>query len=404
MEYTKDYFDQLTDRTGTFCAKYDSMSMFYPGDDLVPMWIADMEFRCPRELEEAMKKRVECNIYGYGELSGQKYHKYVVKWQRERNGIEYKEDDVFFGESALTGVRLAIHALAQEGEEVLMFLPTYGHFLKYVNNLKRTPVTPHLLHENGVYTIDFDDLDRTLDEHDVKLLIFCSPFNPVGRVWTQDEMAKLVEICKKHGVYIVSDEVHSDFVMPGHTFIPTAKVARELDYADHVITTQSISKTFNCAGINQGYYIIEGEELKQKIAASAEYFAYDEMGSAFSYLALTTVYEHGGPYVDALCSYVYENNQYMTERLKALPYADNIVISPMEGSYLAWIQLLNTRLKPGETCYPFVKYGVALEGEEQFHETDGRYFRFNLAAPRPIIEKAMDRVTACLDDLYGTQK
>lgn len=401
MEYTKDYFDQVTDRTGTHCAKYDSMSMFFPGDDLVPMWIADMEFRCPQELNDAIRKRTECGIYGYPELSGTAYHHFVVDWQRKRNGIEYAEDDVFFGESALTGVKLAIHALAKGGEEVLMFLPTYSYFHKYVVNMGRVPVMPHLVHDENGYSIDFEALDATLAEHDIKLLIFCSPFNPVGRVWTEEELTKLITICQKHGVPIVSDEVHSDFIMPGHTFIPTAAVARKLGYDQNVITTSSISKTFNCAGINAGYYIVHGEEMQAKIAASAKFFDASEMLGGFGYLALEQVYtESGSKYVDALCEYVYDNYRYLCDHLAALPFADDIVVSDMQGTYLAWIQFKNYG-DAERLTYEFCKHGVALEDDEEFFEEEGHFIRFNLAAPRAIIERAVERTEVCLKALYS---
>lgn len=402
MEYTKEYFDVVTDRRNTYCAKYDSMSMFFgDNDDLVPMWIADMEFRCPEEINAAIRKRVECGIFGYGVLNGAKYRHLVVEWQRERHGIEYEEGDVFFARSSLVGLRAAVQALTAIGDNVAMLNPTYSKFYEYTDGMKRNVVLPELVHEGDTYYIDFEGLDRCLAEHDVKLLVFCNPHNPVGRVWTPDELGQVVEVCKKRCVPIVVDEVHAEFIMPGYTFTPFTAAAREYGYEEMTITISSIGKGFNCAGINCGYYLAHGEEMQAKLKEAATFLGESELLGSLSYLALEQGYRHGGQYLDVACSYIWDNYQYVCEHLRALPCADKISITKLEGSYLMWLELKDSGLGNLEAMMAFAKHGVALESGREFFVQDGTFVRLNLAAPRALIEKATERACACLNDIYA---
>ena len=405
MKYTSDFFDQIIDRRGTYCAKYDSMYQFFGSDkelidSLIPMWIADTEFRSPVELTEAVSRRVQNGAFGYGMLSGNKFRPCVRAWHQRRNHIDYDEDDIFIRRSTLTPLACAVEALSKRGEKICTLTPTYGHFHQIVKEMGRVPVHVHLTHDGKRYAMDYNALEQTLAAGNIKLMIFCNPHNPTGRVWSKNELCRLVRICREHRVPILSDEIHSDIIMPGHTFTPLMRVARALGYEDGVMVTSSTSKTFNTAGMNVGYYICHGERLKQLMAAAEERMQESDPVSAFSYITLEQCYGHGDSYVDTMCSYVNANYQLLLQALDALPYRSKIMVAPLEGTYLAWIQLLDSGLENRPATLHFVQYGLALEAGDQFYEDEGTFLRLNLAAPKSVIEEAVRRLLHGLDEIY----
>lgn len=408
MQYDSTYFDTVIDRRGTYCAKYDSMYQFFGSnqkliDSLIPMWIADTEFRCPQELVEAVVTRAQHGAFGYGMLSGEKFRTYVQAWHERRNGIIYREEDIFMRRSTLVSLKCAVAGLSKIGDDVCLFTPTYGHFHQIVDALQRNVIAVHLKRENGRYTIDYDALERALSEHDVKLLIFCNPFNPAGRVWRHEELVRLIDICKRHAVPILSDEIHSDVIMPGNEFVPMLGVARELEYESKVIMCSSTSKTFNTAGMSIGYYIAPGGELKAAMHRAEKMMHETDPVTAFSYITIRECYEHGDNYVDALCPYVWRNFQRLQRALANQPWSPSIEITPLEGTYLAWIKLNDCNLDNWGATLHFVKHGIALEAGDQFYETEGTFIRLNLAAPASVIDEALTRLVRGLDDLYTTQ-
>ena len=374
------------ERRGTDCLKWDAMTRNFGTNDLEAFWVADMDFEAPAGVTAAVKAWADFGIYGYYSVPDGYYDSFIA-WERKQHGYEVKRDWLRYSPGIVTGIYWLIQNLTKRGDGVAVLTPVYYPFFHAIEDTGRKLVGCPLKNSKGIYTIDFKKLDKTLAE--AKVLILSTPHNPVGRVFTPDELKKIGELCKKHDVYIVSDEIHQDLVLMDKPHHPTATVTDA-----KVVTLASASKTFNIAGLSNAYIIIPDEKLRKKFDAFQKKYAF-RGGASVGYVATRAAFETGEPWLESLRAQVKSNFELIRDALaEKLPKA---VVSPLEGTYLMWIDL-GAYVKPGdiktvmqEKCKLAVDYG------EWFCFEDYRCFiRINLATRTENARLAADRLIAAL--------
>ena len=361
------------DRRNTNCNKWDGQTKMFGEEGLHAMWVADMDFRVPACVEAALKKYVESGVYGYYKIPDA-YYQAFINWEREHHGYEVKKDWIRFSPGVVAGFHWLVQMLTEPEDAVIVNTPVYYPFLDAVKNNHRTLICSDLINEHGVYSIDFKDFEEKIVANDVKLFILCSPHNPAGRVWKKEELEHLFEICRKHRVFVVSDEIHQDLVFDGHKHIPSLSVG---DYADMMISIAAPSKTFNIAGAQNSMVVIPDEMLREKWDA---YVKGNRVlgGNAFGYVAAQAAYEGGADWLEGVLDQIHENYEYLKKELgEKLPEA---VVTPLEGTYLCWIDLKayvqaeNLKDVIQKKCRLAVDFGDWFGGERF-----GTFIRMNLA-------------------------
>ena len=377
------------DRRNTDCSKWDAQSENFGEEGLHAMWVADMDFQVPSCVTDALSEYVKEGVFGYY-TAPDSYYNAFINWEKE-HGYNVKREWIRFSPGVVSGFNWIVQMMTNPKDPVIVLTPVYYPFLYAVTNNDRTLITSDLINDHGTYSIDFEDFEQKIIDNHVKLFIFCSPHNPVGRVWKKEELDKLVAICKKHHVFIISDEIHHDLLAPGQKHIPIASIA---DYDDSLITVTAPSKTFNLAGCQNSIIIIPDEKLREKWDAFTTSIRVTN-GNTFGYIAARAAYTGGRPWLNEVNEIVHNNYLYVKETFeKELP---KLVVSPLEGTYLLWIDfgsyLSFDEMKDfmQKKCHLAFDYGDWFGGEKF-----GTHIRMNLATSKENVEKA---VTAIIENL-----
>ena len=387
-------FDEIIDRRGTDCLKYDFGMKRKGRDDLLPMWVADMDFRLPEKILAELHKRVDHGIFGYTDPLDD-YFDALNHWYSTRYGFTVDPEWVTLGACLVYAIHVSIQAFTAPGDGVMVMQPVYYPFSEAVRSNGRKLVNCQLRYEDGRYSIDFEALERKLREEKVKALIFCSPHNPVGRVWTEEEVVKVADLCLANDVILMVDEIHSDFVFPGHSFFSCMRLDEK--YRKNLAFYSSPGKTFNIAGLQSASIIIPDETLRAKYRQanrSAGYSQANVMGQA----GLIACYNLGADWVDELVAYIYGNVQYAKAFIaENLPRAR--VVDP-EGTYLLWVDFSGYGISSEELEHRILdKAKLWLDAGAIFGPETALFERFNLAAPRSVVEEAMGRLKLAFEDL-----
>lgn len=384
-------FLKTRDRRNTNCSKWDGVGEIFGKEDLLPLWVADMDFECPECIQESLHKYVNEGIYGYY-LTPKEYYESFINWQKRRNQFEINSEWIRYSTGIVTALYWFVNILSNPKDSVLILTPCYYPFMDAVIDTGRTLVKSELVKdENDYYTIDFDDFESKIVENDVKVFLLCSPHNPVGRCWKKEELRKLVDICKKYNVYIVSDEIHSDLIMPGNKHIVTYNIAS--DYEDHIVTAMSGSKTFNLAGTSNSYIIIKDLEIRKKFDQFIKNIRVIR-GASFGYVAQEAGFRGGEAWLEEVIDQIHENYEYLKEQLSfRLPKAK---ITPLEATYLTWVDLGEYVCgeeiidKVVNECKLGVDFGAwFLSKERNIPDT---HIRINIATSKENIEEAIKRL------------
>lgn len=380
--------ENCPDRHGTNCTKWDILSAKYQDPDLISMWVADMDFKAPVKVTDALRKKVDFGIYGYS-LTPDSYYQSFINWEKERHGWDVKREWIRFAPGVVTGIFWCIHILTKPGDAAIIHMPVYYPFHHAIEDIGRKLVYSELIHIKGTYTIDFEDFEKKIIDNNVKVYILCSPHNPVGRVWTGDELRRLLEICRRHRVTVISDEIHHDLIIGDRPHIPAASVGNGT-YADMVITLTAASKTFNLAGMKNSFVIIPGEALRKKFDGLVVNL-HEDTGNMLGYYATEAAYTHGQEWLDTVITIIRDNYEYAARRIREeLPKA---VLSPLEGTYLAWLDLSGYLGKADESgMKDFVqeKARLAVDYGQWFGAGGLGFIRLNLATTPEWVEKAID--------------
>ncbi|MDR1572467.1 MAG: pyridoxal phosphate-dependent aminotransferase [Clostridiales Family XIII bacterium] len=386
MEYD---FDEIIDRRNTSSLKYDFAKERGMPEGLLPLWVADMDFRAPPEALSAMREKLEHGVFGYS-VADAAYYEALAGWFMRGFGYRVEREWVVTSPGVVFAAVAAIRAFTSEGEGVLIQRPVYYPFSQMIRANGRVVVNSPLVESDGRYSIDFDDLERKIADNRVRLFILCSPHNPVGRVWTRGELERLGEICLKHSCIVLSDEVHCDFVYPGHRHTPLASISPE--FAENTLTCTAPSKTFNLPGLQVSNTIIQNAALRAKFARAARSTGFEEM-NIFGLVACQSAYAHGEGWLDALLAYLAGNLGLLRSFLsESLPKAR--LVEP-EGTYLAWMDFRGFGLSPEELDRMMVeRAGLWLDGGTIFGEEGAGFQRINIACPRAALRQALERLAA----------
>ena len=382
-------FDEIIDRTGTSATKMESLPKGCP-DDALPLWVADMDFACAEPILKALHERIDKKIFGYTMYDTDECLGAVLNWYKKRYGWEEQKENLFFCGGIVSAYAVLLNLLTKEGEGVVIQRPIYYPFTMKANSNGRQIVDSPLIYADGNYTIAFDDLDKKMAEPNNKVLVFCSPHNPAGRVWTEEEIRKVVDICKKYDKWIICDEIHCDLLRCGMTFHPILKVAP--DYADRIAVCTAPSKTFNLAGMKTSNIVIHNKELqaawKELIGGKLSMNGAGTLGLT----AMIAAYNEGEEWLEQLKEYLDGNFAYIDAFLKEhLPKAHMV---PSEGTYLAWIDFNGYVDGDAEKLEEIMqkKARVALDEGYIFGDAGRGFERINIATPRSVVEDCMDRI------------
>ena len=378
-------FDEIIDRRNTNCCKYDFADEFNKPKDALPMWVADMDFRAPDPVIDGLKSLVDHGIFGYTDTKAD-YDEAVIGWFNKRFGVELSSEWMSKTPGVVFALSNAIRSFTEPEDAVMIQPPVYYPFFNIVKDNGRTVIENHLKYEDGRYTIDFNDFEQKIIDNDVKMFILCSPHNPVGRVWTIEELREIVEICKKYNVIIASDEIHCDFVYEGHEHIPLIKACP--DYSNNMIICTAPSKTFNIAGMQVSNIFIPNKELKQKFDKEMRAVAYLEL-NIFGIKACTEAYKHGEEWLEELKGYLKGNLDYIRDFIRErLPEVK--LIEP-DGTYLVWLDMSGLG-KSKEELNDLIlnKAKLWLDAGDIFSDKCEQFQRVVIACPRELIVNAME--------------
>lgn len=384
MEYD---FNQITVRKNTNAIKYDLAVARGKPADVLPLWVADMDFPTAPAILEALHEKVNHGIFGYS-VPGEAFYEAVKNWQKTEHDFEIARHWVVTTPGVVFAIACAIKAFTREGEAVIIQTPVYYPFKNMILANNRKLVTSSLFEKDGKWQIDFDDFEKKIVENDVKLFILCSPHNPVGRVWSREELTRLSEICLKHNVIVFADEIHNDFVFEPNKHIVFSTISKEAAW-NSVIST-SASKTFNLAGLQFSVNFIQNPVLKKKFHDERDKTGYDEP-SLMGFVATQAAYKHGKDWLTALKKHLVENLDFVRNFVKEnLPKVR--LIEP-EGTYLLWLDFSAYGYSDSELDNLIVnKAKVWLDRGTMFGCEGEGYQRINIATPRPILEEALKRI------------
>lgn len=387
-------FDTVIDRRGTNCLKYDFAKERGKQEGILPLWVADMDFQTAPEILERLEKTVRHGIFGYSE-GKEGYFQAVQSWYRDRFGWEVQENWLVKTPGVVFAIAMAVQAFTKEGDAVLIQQPVYYPFSEAVTDNHRTLINSPLVQVDGHYEIDFQDFETKITEHQVKLFILCSPHNPVGRVWKEWELLRVGEICLRHGVLVVSDEIHSDFTYAGYQHHVFASLAPEL--AEITVTCTAPSKTFNLAGLQISNIFISNPDLRKKFRAAVAAAGYSQV-NLMGLAACQAAYEEGGPWLEQLREYLAGNLDFVREYLgENLP---QIRLTEPEGTYLIWLDFRALGLPESQLEELIVKKARLWLDSGAMFGPDGEGFeRINIACPRSVLRQAMEQLKAAVQSV-----
>lgn len=376
-------FDEIVTRKDTGSIKWDEG----PFGEVLPMWIADMDFKSAPEILAALDKRIAHGVFGYTAIPDAFYDA-ITAWWKRRYGFAPEKEWLVSVSGVIPALSAAIQALSKNGDKVIIQTPVYNHFYSSIENSGHIMIENNLLYNDGTYTIDFDDLAQKAADPKAKLLIISNPHNPVGRVWTKRELQALGDICLQHNVVVISDEIHADLVFEGHFHIPFASLGEK--YSRNSVTLSSPTKSFNLAGLQVGYFFTENEQFRKSIQSSFTLMGI-ELLNIFGITALITAYNESEEWLDALKEYLYDNYLFLTEFIAL--HLPHIKVTPLEATYLVWLDctafgktadVLSDGLLENQKLWvnSGTMYGSSGEG----------FLRINIATPRSLLKIGIEKL------------
>jgi len=385
-------FSTAASRAQTNAEKYTLREELFGTQDVLPAWVADMDINTPKFVLDAVKERLDHPIVGYEEMPDSAFLA-QISWMQKRHGIAFKREDMFYSHSVVASMAVAIEAFTQKGEGVIVQTPVYPPFFHSVKKLERRLIlNPLKQREDGSYTFDIDDFKAKIDK-DTKLLLLCSPYNPVGRVWHEEELRAIAEVCYENGITVFADEIHCDLVYTPNRHTPFASINTHA--RDITLTAIGVGKTFNMAGFAISTVAIANAALREQFQKAYERVHFAQ-GSVLSHVAFEAAYKEGEQWLEALLVHLRENY----ERLAALlrEYEDLIRLTPIEGTYLAWLDCRGMGLKDRELREWFVKEAkLGLNAGLSFGREGSGFIRLNFAVPSDTMQEIIQRLQKALE-------
>lgn len=387
-------FDEIIPRRNSNSYKWDSSE----NEEILPMWVADMDFRTAQPIIDALAKRVQHGIFGYTKVPSA-YFNAVTSWFSRRHNFNFEKESLLFTTGVVPALSAIIMALTKPANKVIVQGPVYNCFFSSIRNNNCELVSNDLIYKNGEYRIDFNDLEEKTKDPEAKLLLLCNPHNPVGRVWTKEELTQIGEICIRNNVTVVSDEIHCDLVYPDHTHIPFASISKE--FLNHSVTCSAPSKTFNLAGVHVANILAADENIRKKIDKALNINEVCEI-SPFAIEALIAAYNEGEEWLEQLNEYLFENYNFLLGYLnKHLP---QLTILPLEATYLVWIDITSLN-QSSESISKILleKENLLLNEGTIYGEAGEGFIRINIACSRILLEKGLSKIKNTLSNLAEIQ-
>ncbi len=383
-------FDRLIDRSNTCAVKLELLEQNFGSKNLIPLWIADMEFETPHFITEAIKKRLECPIYGYT-MTQDSYYKAIIKWLSDQHQWKVEREWISFIPGVVRGLGYIINFFTKKGDKIIIQPPVYPPFHNITKDNERELVYNPLIRKGDTYEMDLEGLEKVIDDK-CKLMIIANPHNPVGIVWSRETLAKLADICYKHNILVVSDEIHSDLCLWGNKHTPFASVSENA--RNNSITLHALSKTFNAAGLISSFAIVPNEKIRTPFY---KWLTVNELNFAHLFAAIATeaAFTHGKDWLKQMLAYIEGNiefvEKYFRENIPAIK-----TMRP-QASFLIWLNCRDLGLSHAQVRDLFInKAGLALNCGESFGVEGQCFMRLNVGCPRSILEKALGQLKAAI--------
>lgn len=386
-------FDKIVDRTNNFSAKWSEMNKNFGTNNLLPMWVADMDFLTAPCVMEALKDRLEQGIFGYTTRPSS-YNESIVNWLDNRFSWKINQEWLMFSPAVITSISLLIQNLTQKNDKIMIQEPVYSPFHSIVeSNERNLVISPLVKLDDGSYVMDYEDIESKIK--DVKIFILCNPHNPVGRVWTREELTRLGEICLKHNVLIISDEIHSDIILKNHKHTPFASISKE--FRENTITCMAPTKTFNLAGLQSSFLVISNPyyyEVMDKAFSILDI----KRNNAFSLVATESAYNYGEDWLYELIKYIEDNVDFAIDYIKN--HMPQLKVKKPEGTYLLWVDFSNLNVDKKDLKNALINKGrIALSDGSSFGIGGDGYYRINLACPRSMVLEGLKRIEFAIKSL-----
>lgn len=386
-------FDKIIDRTNNFSAKWSEMNKNFGTNNLLPMWVADMDFLTAPCVMEALKDRLEQGIFGYTTRPSS-YNESIVNWLDNRFSWKINQEWLMFSPAVITSISLLIQNLTQKNDKIMIQEPVYSPFHSIVESNERSLViSPLVKLDDGSYVMDYEDIEAKIK--DVKIFILCNPHNPVGRVWTREELTRLGEICLKHNVLVISDEIHSDIILKNHKHTPFASISKE--FSENTITCMAPTKTFNLAGLQSSFLVISNPyyyEVMDKAFSILDI----KRNNAFSLVATEAAYNYGEDWLYELIKYIEDNVDFAIDYIKN--HMPQLKVKKPEGTYLLWVDFSNLNVDKKDLKNALINKGrIALSDGSSFGIGGDGYYRINLACPRSMVLEGLKRIEFAINSL-----
>ena len=376
-------FDEIIDRRGTNCVKCDLNKAIFGREDIIPLWVADMDFLTPKFITEKLRERTQHSIFSYS-FRDNEFYQSIIDWVERRHNWKIKKEWICFSPGIVPALNFSTLSYTDINDSIIIQTPVYPPFYTSVQNHNRRLVCNELVQRDGRWEMDFDALEKQIDST-TKMIVLCNPHNPVGRAWTKEELQTFAEICINNDLTIVSDDIHCDLTLPGNTYIPLASINEEI--AQRTVTCIAPSKTFNVAGLATSAIIIPDEERRNAFLKTIQDL-HIENGNIFGTIASTEAFKHGDEWLDALMQYIDDNAKYVCSFLnERIP---EIIPSKLEATFLMWLDCRKLGMK-GKALKDFFvwKAGVGLNEGSEFGQNGEGFMRLNIATPRAVLQQAL---------------
>ncbi|MFW5749583.1 MAG: MalY/PatB family protein [Halanaerobium sp.] len=397
-------FSKLENRNNTMSTKWDKRKEIFGSQDILPMWVADSDWQTAPEVKKRLQERAEAGIFGYT-FADQSVYQAVENWLQQRFELNIDREWLLFDTGVVPAINFTLKAITEQNDAVIIQPPVYRPFFGAVKNNNCRLIKNKLIKNDNHYQFDLEDLKFKINQakekgERVRAMIFCSPHNPVGRVWQEEELLKLLRLLKKEDIYLLSDEIHSDLIYPEYQHIPVLKILLAgdefKDYRKKVISYMAASKTFNIAGLHASYTIIESEKLRRDYQKAKEGFGTGN--SPFGLLALKTAYNEGEKWLKEQMQYLKANYNFLKDYLKE--NISGIKVTEAEGTYLVWLDCRDLGFESDEQLINFMnqKAKVGLNPGRWFGDAGSMHMRLNIACPRERLEEALERLKKAVEN------
>ncbi|HWO98406.1 MAG TPA: MalY/PatB family protein [Bacillus sp. (in: firmicutes)] len=379
-------FDYIMNRKQTHSVKWDGIQTFFGSDDLLPMWVADMDFQSPLPVQQALHKAVDHGIFGYA-MTTNETNDAIVNWLQKRHNWKIDSEWLVYSPGVVFSISMAIQALTDRQDTILIQTPVYAPFFNMIRQNERKLIENPLVLENERYTMDFEDLEQKLKQN-VKMMILCSPHNPGGRVWKREELENVYKLCQKYDVILLSDEIHADLVYKPHIHTPISSLSH--NGSNKIITFISPSKTFNLAGLQASAAVIEHKEMREAFTRMQQRQGFFSL-NALGITGMEAAYRHGEEWLDNLLAYLQDNIQHTSRFIRErLP---KLKLMEPEGTYLIWIDCRELGLSDAQIRNTLLQQGkIALESGIKYGEYGSGFVRLNIGCPREVLEDGLERI------------